>query len=163
MRSYTLSLLAGLALSVAACGNDDDKYDFRGSWSGILAVPAARCSDGSFTQSEATPINVNIVSSGEGQLIWRAACGDIPLSQMGNVAVQTRGITCASQITPSGKQVTPAIRNSSVTHTGSALQVSMTFDYFIAGAGVQGTCIGVNGAGTFVRQGGSLPDGRPPS
>lgn len=84
-------------------------------------------------------------------LYWNAQCGDFHFTQDGNVATQTRTITCPPRITPTA-QATQSFRDGSLILNGNALQVDLISDFSIAAGGKTGSCNGVHSTGVLIRK-----------
>lgn len=142
--------LIGCGSSGGDTGQDGDQYNFSGVWSGTLTSNTSQCSDGSTYPAQSLKVNWTVATVGSSQLVSHIACGDLYLSQHGNVATQTRDITCAPQVTPTA-QVTPTIHDGSIVLVGNALQVDILFDFSVVSGGKSGSCNNIHTGGVLVR------------
>jgi len=146
--------LIGCGSSGGDTGNPDkdgNQYSFAGAWSGTLTSNTSPCSDGSTYPAQSLKVTWSVAAVGSSQLVSHIACGDLYLTQQGNVATQTRDITCAPQVTPTA-QVTPTIHDGSLVLVGNALQVDILFDFAVVSGGKSGSCNNIHTAGVLVKQ-----------
>lgn len=157
MRKTLLTSIVSVSLGLMACGHDDNsKYDFTGDWMGTLSSNTSRCSDGSSVPADSTQVSFTIMAAGSEQIFWHAKCGDLYFDQSGNIATQSRAVTCAPTTTPTS-QVTSTIRDTALVLNGNALQVDLVTDVFVATGGRTGFCNNIHATGVLVRKGSSKP------
>lgn len=157
MRKFLLANILSATLGFMACGHEENsKYDFTGDWMGTLSSNATRCSDGSSVPADSTQVSFTIMATGRDQIFWHAKCGDLYLDQSGNIATQSRPITCPPTTTPTS-QVTSTLRDTSLVLNGNALQVDLVTDISVATGGRTGFCNNIHATGVLVRKGNSRP------
>ena len=157
MRKILLSGLVAASLATVGCGNDAEenaKYDFTGMWMGALSSASVTCSDGSSVQAESSQVSFTIMTAGNSQIFWHAKCGDLYFDQHGNIATQSRAVTCPPTTTPTSL-VTGTIRDTALVLNGNALQVDLFTDYTVAASGKTGSCKNIHASGVLVRTGGN--------
>lgn len=155
MRNILQLSVMSVALALIGCGgNENDQYNFKGTWMGTLSSGQSPCSDGSTYPGDITQVSFEIMSGGNDQIFWHAKCGDLYFTQYGNIATQSRAVTCTPTITPTS-QVTPTVHDTSLILNGNALQVDLITDVSVATGGKTGSCNNIHATGMLVRTGGS--------
>lgn len=152
--SKTVQLgLMCISFALFGCGNND-QYDFKGDWSGTLSSNASPCSDGSSISADSSQVSFTIMDAGNDQVFWHAQCGDFYFIQHGNIATQSRAVTCPPKSTPTS-QVSQTIRDASLVLNGNALQVDLITDFSVITGGKSGSCNNIHSSGLLVRAGGA--------
>lgn len=152
-KTVQLSVICA-SLALVGCGSgNNEQYDFKGDWSGTLSSNSSRCSDGSSLPADSSQVSFTIMTTGSDQIFWHAKCGDLYFTQHGNIATQSRDITCPPTTTPTS-QVTQTIRDTSLVLNVNALQIDLITDFSVVTGGTAGSCNNIHSTGTLVRTGG---------
>jgi hypothetical protein len=125
-------LLAGLALSLSACGGTD--------WAGSYTGPASQsgsCSDGSSVPNSSASTTLNITESGD-TITWTAGCGaTVTATPNGNIAT-VKQYSCPA-ITTNGSTTALTVNSGTLTLTGNSLALDLIGTATVSGAAT-GTC-----------------------